>query len=118
MKRRASVAQRKYSDCKSVDEMREKLSSEGFSIFSWQDSPGAYYSPHSHPHDEYIVVHSGEIVFLIDNEEFVVTAGDALDLPAGTVHAAENRAGKPVGYMICTRILVYLWILLGVSSTF
>ncbi len=102
MKRRASVAQRKYSDCKSVNEMREKLSSEGFSIFSWQDGPGAYYSPHSHPHDEYIVVHSGEIVFIIDGEEFVVTAGDALDLPKGTVHAAENRGAKPVIYMICT----------------
>lgn len=103
MKRRASVAQRKYSDCKSVSEIREKLSSEGFSIFSWQDSPGAYYSPHSHPHDEYIVVHSGEIVFFIDEEELIVTAGDALDLPAGTVHAAENRCEKPVKYMICTR---------------
>lgn len=83
--------------------MREKLSSEGFSIFSWQDGPGAYYSPHSHPHDEYIVVHCGEMVFLIDNLEFVVTTGDALDLPAGTVHAAENRGIEPVGYLICTR---------------
>ncbi len=31
--RRASVAQRKYSDCKSANDLREKLSSEGFSIF-------------------------------------------------------------------------------------
>ena len=101
--RRASVAQRKYSDCKSANDLREKLSSEGFSIFSWQDGPGAYYSPHSHPHDEYIVVHSGEIVFQIDGEDMLVTAGDALDLPAETVHAAENKGRKPVAYFICTK---------------
>ncbi len=103
MKRRASVAQRKYSDCKSANDLREKLSSEGFSIFSWQDGPGAYYSPHSHPHDEYIVVHSGEIVFQIDGEDMLVTAGDALDLPAETVHAAENKSKKSVAYFICTK---------------
>lgn len=103
MKRRASVVQGKYSDCSSAKELREKLSSEGFSIFSWQDGPGAYYSPHSHPHDEYIVVHAGEIVFLIDGEAMLVTVGDALDLPVQTVHGAENRGEKPVGYFICTR---------------
>jgi len=88
---------------RSANDLREKLSSEGFSIFSWQDGPGAYYSPHSHPHDEYIVVHTGEIVFQIDGEDLLVAAGDALDLPAGTVHAAENRSRKSVSYFICTR---------------
>jgi quercetin dioxygenase-like cupin family protein len=97
------VAQRQYSDCKSANDLREKLSSEGFLIFSWQDGPGAYYSPHSHPHDEYIVVYSGEIVFQIDGEDMLVTTGDALDLPADTVHAAENRGKKPVAYFICTK---------------
>lgn len=101
--RRASVAQRKYSDLKSANDLCERLSSEGFSILSWQDGPGAYYSPHSHPHDEYIVVHAGEIVIKIEGEDLLVTAGDALDLPAKTVCAAENKSEKPVLYFICTK---------------
>ncbi|MBA3994076.1 MAG: hypothetical protein C0469_11165 [Cyanobacteria bacterium DS2.3.42] len=35
--------------------------------------------------------------------KMLVTAGDALDLPAETVHAAENKSQKSVAYFICTK---------------
>lgn len=84
--------------------------------FPRQDGPGAFYSPHSHPHDEYIVVHSGEIVFLIDGKHLLVTAGDALDLPVQKVHADENRKGKQVGYFICTKQFSYIGNVLAESN--
>jgi quercetin dioxygenase-like cupin family protein len=99
----ATLQKGKYSNCASAAGLREKLEAEGFDVFSWSDSPGAVYSDHSHPHDEYIVVASGRIVFVVDNQRFPLEAGDALDLPANTVHAAKNEDSRPVSYFICTR---------------
>ncbi len=103
MNRKARVLNGIYSDCDSAAILRKRLRQEGYSIFEWSDGPNAYYSPHSHPHDEFIVVVSGEIVFTIDGAAHVVASGDALDLPAGTLHSAENAGNQPVVYFICTK---------------
>src|SRR5579885_15010 len=89
----------------SESNLRRELSKEGYSVFSWQDRPGAAYSAHSHPHDEYIVVHDGSIEFMINGHTYVLEAGDALLLPANTIHEAVNRGVKPVHYLICTASL-------------
>lgn len=72
-------------------------------MFVWSDSEGAVYDDHSHRHDEYIVVASGAIVFKIASLRYLLEAGDALELPANTVHAAVNENHGPVSYFICTR---------------
>jgi quercetin dioxygenase-like cupin family protein len=99
----ATLQKGKYSDCIGTAILREKLEAEGFDVFSCSDSPGAVYSDHSHSHDEYIVVATGRIVFIIDNQRFPLEAGDALDLPANTVHSAKNEDRQAVSYFICTR---------------
>lgn len=81
---------------------RNKLHEKGYSIFEWTDAPGAYYSPHSHGEDEFIVVLSGSIVFKIDGVDYRLEAGDALDLPAETVHAAVVDGKKQAKYFICS----------------
>jgi len=75
----------------------------GFSIFAWQDKPGAYYAEYSHPVDEFLVVESGCIVFVIDGIEYDLKIGDFLTLPAGTNHCAEVKGRSPAKYLICTR---------------
>jgi quercetin dioxygenase-like cupin family protein len=91
-----------YSDL-GAQELQSRLSQDGYSILAWRDAPGAYYPEHSHPHDEFIVVYSGSIVFEIAGSQYALNAGDALELPAGTVHAAVNKGSTPVSYFICTR---------------
>ncbi len=88
--------------CADISELQKDLAAEGHSLFVWKDSPGAVYSPHSHSHDEYIVVSSGEIEFSISGTTYLMQAGDALDLPAGTVHSAINKGSKSCIYIICS----------------
>ncbi|HEY9870758.1 MAG TPA: cupin domain-containing protein [Candidatus Obscuribacterales bacterium] len=99
---RARVRKGMYSDL-SAQELQLRLSQDGYSIFAWRDAPGTYYPQHSHPHDEFIVVVSGSIVFEIAGSQYELNTGDALELPAGTVHAAVNRGSTAVSYFICTR---------------
>ncbi|HEY9685097.1 MAG TPA: cupin domain-containing protein [Oculatellaceae cyanobacterium] len=93
----------KYADLKNSAAIHAALAKDGYKIFSWSDRPGAYYSKHSHPHDEYIVVESGQIIFLIQEQSYPLEKGDALILPAGTVHEAKNSSTDNVSYFICTR---------------
>lgn len=96
------VLKGKYKECAGRHAVEKRLQSEGYSTFSWQDAPGSYYSPHSHPHLEYIVVHSGCITFKIDGRNYLLEAGDALVLPANTTHEAINDGIATACYFICT----------------
>lgn len=99
----AVLHKNKYNDCRHPADLRSKLEKEGYSVFAWTDEPGAVYSDHLHPQDEYIVVASGRIVFEIDKKRFSLEAGDALLLPANTVHAAVNEDSSPVSFFVCTK---------------
>jgi len=92
-----------YRPATGADELKTRLTQEGFHVFTWQDYPGASYCEHSHPDDELIVVASGSITFTTANAEYELSSGDAIDLPAGTVHGAINKGDVPVTYLICTR---------------
>ncbi len=55
-------------------------------------SPGGRISAHSHPDIEHEqVVVAGEVHLSLDGVNRVVRAGDAVFIPAGTVHSYENR---------------------------
>lgn len=96
------VTRKKYSDSIDTGRIDAELREQGLSIFSWSDAPGATYSPHSHRHDETIVVIAGCIEFEIDGVRHLLEKGDELVLPAGTVHSAVNPGDKPVRYLICS----------------
>lgn len=102
-KTRLSVRKAKYSSFTSEKELRAELISEGYYIFPWQDDPGAHYAPHQHAHDEFIVVQSGSMVFVIEGKEIRLERGDMLVLPEGTQHEAVNDSEEPVRYFICSR---------------
>lgn len=92
-----------YADHIGFHEMREKLEAEGFTVFVWQDSPGTRYENTTHPNDELVVVASGRIVVTVSDQEYGISAGDALTLPANTAHNAQNVDHMPCCYFICTR---------------
>jgi quercetin dioxygenase-like cupin family protein len=67
-----------------------RLRAEGLAPGAWSNGPGDRYGAHDHDYDKVIVVERGSIAFgLVDRGETVaLTAGDRLELPAGTSHDA------------------------------
>jgi uncharacterized cupin superfamily protein len=65
-------------------------------------APGAWSALH-HVHtrqDEFIYVLSGELVLVVDEQEFRVTAGHCCGFPAGgAAHHLENRGSAPATYL-------------------
>jgi mannose-6-phosphate isomerase-like protein (cupin superfamily) len=55
---------------------------------SWGNGPGDVYGSHEHAQHKVLFCVSGSIVFHTDDGDVTMTAGDRLDLPAGTRHAA------------------------------
>jgi len=55
---------------------------------SWSNGPGDRYGRHRHGEAKVLFCLEGSIVFHTDGGDLELTAGDRLDLPAGTAHAA------------------------------
>ena len=54
----------------------------------WGNGPGDRYGRHDHGYHKVLFCLAGSIVFHTDDGELELTAGDRLDLPPGTAHAA------------------------------
>jgi hypothetical protein len=72
-------------------ELQTQLLKEGLFPYDWSNSPGDFYPPHVHDYDKVIMVVRGSITWTLpQTEETIETrAGDRIDLPRGTWHAAE-----------------------------
>jgi quercetin dioxygenase-like cupin family protein len=82
--------------------LKQRLTEEGYDVFSWRDAAGADYQPHSHEHDESLWVLDGEITFGVAGRSYRLGPGDRLMLPQGTVHTA--KAGSAgAAYLIGQR---------------
>jgi mannose-6-phosphate isomerase-like protein (cupin superfamily) len=55
---------------------------------SWRNGPRDAYGWHDHPHAKVLFCLEGSIVFHTDDADIALSAGDGLDLPPGTRHAA------------------------------
>jgi cupin domain len=54
----------------------------------WGNGPGTGYGRHAHDRAKVLFCLAGSIVFHTDGGDLPLSAGDRLDLPAGTDHAA------------------------------
>jgi len=74
-------------------ELQTQLLQEGLFPYDWSNAPGDIYAPHVHDYDKVIVVVRGSITWALGvpetNELFETRAGDRIELPRGTVHAAQ-----------------------------
>ena len=60
-------------------------------------APGAAFGDHSHPGVEVAYVLEGTLEYQLEGKPVTLTAGEALFIPAGAVHAAKNvGTGKAV----------------------
>jgi Cupin domain len=54
----------------------------------WHNAAGDRYGRHDHPYHKVLFCLEGSLVFHLDDRDVQLHAGDRLDLPAGTAHAA------------------------------
>jgi len=62
--------------------------------YTWSNDAFDEYSAHTHTFDKVLYVLSGSITWLLPqtNQELITHAGDRIDLPRGTLHAARVGA--------------------------
>ena len=74
-------------------ELQAQLVKGGLFPYDWSNAPGDTYAPHVHEYDKVIVVVRGSITWTLGvpetNETFETHAGDRIELPRGTWHAAQ-----------------------------
>lgn len=73
----------------------DRLRAERLEPDRWSNGPGDRYGAHDHGYDKVIVVESGSIRFGLParGESIDMSAGDRLELPAGTSHDARVGPG-------------------------
>lgn len=64
------------------------LQAEGLRPYGWGNGPGDSYARHEHGYRKALICVSGSIVFHTDAGDVPLRAGDRLDLPQHTPHAA------------------------------
>ncbi len=74
--------------------IRSLLDAEGLTYYRWGNAPGDTYAAHTHAYHKVIYVVTGAITFGLpaDGRQLHLSAGDRLELPAGTLHAAQVGA--------------------------
>lgn len=70
------------------DEIVASMRAEGLTPRGWGNAPGDTYGWHDHAYHKVLYCIRGSIVFHTDAGDLPLRAGDRLDLPAGTRHAA------------------------------
>lgn len=75
-------------DAPNIETIPERFRSEGLSPHSWGNAPGDIYDWHRHDYDKVLYCVRGGITFHGRDGDYSLTAGDRLDIEAGTDHGA------------------------------
>jgi len=66
----------------------EVFAAEGLAAHRWENGPDFRYRSHRHDYHKILVCAQGSITFHLPGGDAELRAGDRLDLPAATEHAA------------------------------
>ena len=90
-KKQPSVKRWSWDKTLSEPALLNSLSNKGYKTVRWSNDAGFEYSAHTHEFDKVILVIRGSITFTIPRieEEYVLHAGDRLEVPAGYAHSAK-----------------------------
>jgi len=83
-----------------AEDLKTRLSSEGYSVREWSDSAGTKYGPHAHDEDQSHWILSGELELRVGYEVYTLRPGDRDFLPANTMHSATVPGDQAVTYLI------------------
>lgn len=76
--------------------LRRRLEAEGYDVDRWVYPPGTRFPEHTHGVDKKDAVVSGRFRLTMEGTSVVLEAGDVLEIPRGTPHAAEVVGDEPV----------------------
>lgn len=82
-----------------LEELAAILEQEGLQWELYSDKPGTKYGRHKHDFDDFIVVVQGQMKLGTDQGQWILKAGDRIDLPKNTVHWAEMLGKVEVQYL-------------------
>jgi len=80
------------------EELVRMLAHKNITAERWIAEEYEVFSPHKHPLDKQLWCVEGSIEFIIAGKPIWLQAGDAFDLPAGTVHEAKAGFSGVVCY--------------------
>jgi quercetin dioxygenase-like cupin family protein len=76
--------------------LRDKLQGRGYVVSRYVYPPGTRFPEHSHDVNKIDAVLSGRFLLCMEGRSIVLTTGDALVVPKGTIHSAEVVGDEPV----------------------
>jgi quercetin dioxygenase-like cupin family protein len=83
--------------------LRRKLERLGYDVTRYVYPPGTSFSEHTHSIDKMDAVFSGRFRLIVEGKEVILSAGDMLAVPRGTVHSAEVVGDQAVVSLDGTR---------------
>lgn len=83
--------------------MRRRLETEGYAVSCYHYPPGTCFPEHTHSVDKKDTVLQGRLKIGAEGREFVLKAGDMIEIPAGTLHTAEVVGRETVVSLDATR---------------
>ena len=67
-------------------------------------APGTAETPHHHVRArQFFFVLEGELTMEIEHHEFVLKAGEGIEIAPGQIHCARNRSDKPLGIVVTSQ---------------
>ncbi len=91
----------KEADKPDAARLRQIMTSEGYRVYQWSDSPSTVYPMHKHDNEQSHWIISGMLELTIkDVGTFILGPGDRDFMPAGTYHSARVVSSEPVVYLI------------------
>jgi quercetin dioxygenase-like cupin family protein len=83
--------------------MRDRLEQRGYRVSRYVYPPCTRFPEHTHAIDKIDAVLSGRFRMTVEGQEVILEAGDAIDVPRGTVHSAEVVGEESVVSLDATR---------------
>lgn len=83
--------------------MRRRLEEEGYAVSRYVYPAGAVFDDHTHAVDKKDTVLQGRLKIGAEGKEFLLTPGDIIVIPAGTLHNAAVVGSEPVVSLDATR---------------
>src|SRR5215831_6996516 len=102
MVNKVSIQVERWNEAGLLDasDLKQRLRSEGYSVFQWSDAAGNKYGPHAHAEDQSHWIIRGELELHVGYETYRLGAGDRDFLPANTIHSAFVPGDEAVVYLI------------------
>jgi len=85
--------------------MKRRLEAEGFAVSRYVYPPGTLFGDHKHSVDKKDAVLKGRFLIRALGREFLLGPGDALAVPAGTIHSAEVVGNEPVVSLDAAKVI-------------